>query len=876
MATRYGSLTLQIKALSNLADIGSAYTDTLISATGTQGLSKAGSGSFTVSGRAATLADAVRDNIGQVAYVYVTDAVASGAAMDVCAFIIQDIDTEATDNGAMLRVSGPDILHQLTYTTLDSNAIDDGAGGPSTTDIDDIMAYAPSGWANTGGNSTNGTYHFSQGNNVLEILIAATKQSGGMFRLSAISPPSKTVVWLNSADSSGVTLLMPDTPIDYDASTTTGIILSLQENLSLGSVVTRMKPHGAGLSDGRLNIRNITSGDTGGDPTGYTTYFNTTFPNTIVNDTLETSLGYIIKQDVDFSHIRAADVTNATELTTAAVALWNEGIAYLQERDSSKKTYDVACVVPYDLKPGQTVEIDYTEDEGGLGGGNDVWTISGSFTIHSVSNSVGNSGDLAGVRITSLTVGESHMPRPTGNTQMAAAARTARETTRKSEPTTAPTSVTQARAIATNLPLTGGGDFSADRTHGLGTLTSYGAANQILGANAAATDIEYKTVTAGNGIGVTHAAGSLTVALDTPGTLTVATSNGVTADSHTHAITSSSSPGAAASILATDANGYVTLERLTIDNDNYIIWRNAADTASGGLLQYSAADDLAISNATASGSILLRVTDSNGVAFPYVELFEYGTTDDIQLRFSSHGYITTLTEGITIAPAAGQSLAVNLSTTGDFIVNTNQFVVDTSTARVGIGMTGMVSALEAPGSTTNSSAKFGAIEIQSYALGNGFIGDNLYFNGSNWKYRGTGYGVQSYFSNGQFEIRTAPSGTGGNNATMSTVVVVGNSGGMNVGDSSAVAAGGVKIGRASTSEPFLVFSNSGGSTPLGQARGINGGGVKLTNASGANFGIATNGTTLGFYDKTPITKQTGVAVTASGIHAALVNLGLIT
>jgi hypothetical protein len=33
---------------------------------------------------------------------------------------------------------------------------------------------------------------------------------------------------------------------------------------------------------------------------------------------------------------------------------------------------------------------------------------------------------------------------------------------------------------------------------------------------------------------------------------------------------------------------------------------------------------------------------------------------------------------------------------------------------------------------------------------------------------------------------------------------------------------------------------------------------------------------VGFYTTRPIAKQTGVAVTAAGIHAALINLGLIT
>lgn len=36
-----------------------------------------------------------------------------------------------------------------------------------------------------------------------------------------------------------------------------------------------------------------------------------------------------------------------------------------------------------------------------------------------------------------------------------------------------------------------------------------------------------------------------------------------------------------------------------------------------------------------------------------------------------------------------------------------------------------------------------------------------------------------------------------------------------------------------------------------------------------------DGSTAGFYNTTPIAKQTGVAVTAEGIHAALVALGLI-
>lgn len=47
-------------------------------------------------------------------------------------------------------------------------------------------------------------------------------------------------------------------------------------------------------------------------------------------------------------------------------------------------------------------------------------------------------------------------------------------------------------------------------------------------------------------------------------------------------------------------------------------------------------------------------------------------------------------------------------------------------------------------------------------------------------------------------------------------------------------------------------------------------GTKIATTGGAT------GQKLGFFGATPVVQQTGVAVTAGGIHAALVSLGLIT
>lgn len=51
--------------------------------------------------------------------------------------------------------------------------------------------------------------------------------------------------------------------------------------------------------------------------------------------------------------------------------------------------------------------------------------------------------------------------------------------------------------------------------------------------------------------------------------------------------------------------------------------------------------------------------------------------------------------------------------------------------------------------------------------------------------------------------------------------------------------------------------------------------IVLSAVTGTQFGTAA-GQKLAFYGAAPLAQQTGVAVTAGGIHAALVALGLIT
>ena len=67
----------------------------------------------------------------------------------------------------------------------------------------------------------------------------------------------------------------------------------------------------------------------------------------------------------------------------------------------------------------------------------------------------------------------------------------------------------------------------------------------------------------------------------------------------------------------------------------------------------------------------------------------------------------TGTSALTVTPLAGQNLNVNLSTTGDFVVNTSQLYVDTSEGNVGIGTTSPSTELDVSGTGTT------AVRVQS-------------------------------------------------------------------------------------------------------------------------------------------------------------------
>ncbi len=78
--------------------------------------------------------------------------------------------------------------------------------------------------------------------------------------------------------------------------------------------------------------------------------------------------------------------------------------------------------------------------------------------------------------------------------------------------------------------------------------------------------------------------------------------------------------------------------------------------------------------------------------------------------------------------------------------------------------------------TSQSQFRVGGFEVQNYALNNLFFADNMYYDGSNFKYRSTGYAEMLRFLNGEISFYTAASGTAGNVPTLTAQLRIDNTG----------------------------------------------------------------------------------------------------
>jgi hypothetical protein len=105
----------------------------------------------------------------------------------------------------------------------------------------------------------------------------------------------------------------------------------------------------------------------------------------------------------------------------------------------------------------------------------------------------------------------------------------------------------------------------------------------------------------------------------------------------------------------------------------------------------------------------------------------------------------------------------------------------TYAGNVGIGITSPSTKLEVESSPSNSSIRTGGLEMQSYAVNNGWYAENLYFNGATWRLRNTGFATQMYMQDGTIDFNRVATGAAGTAATLLTTMRLAANGNVGIG-----------------------------------------------------------------------------------------------
>lgn len=143
------------------------------------------------------------------------------------------------------------------------------------------------------------------------------------------------------------------------------------------------------------------------------------------------------------------------------------------------------------------------------------------------------------------------------------------------------------------------------------------------------------------GTGLTEDA-SNNLVLPTPSTLTVSTTNTRDASGHAHAVTASSSPGAATSLLKTDANGSFAFDTdtLYVSATQDAVWVNSGtpDGSAAFKVQAAATGDITFYTKQIAGQTadMWRVEDASGTALILLQ-------EDGDLESGNPGFVSGLT-----------------------------------------------------------------------------------------------------------------------------------------------------------------------------------------------------------------------------------------
>ena len=456
---------------------------------------------------------------------------ASGATQTLGGGIVDKIIAQLDPTGLLIyQVSGNDLTRELFYRSVGSLKLE-SAGVGVTNGPDLIMAYAPAGWTINSGSTTAPVYLGFAGESVLAALIKCAENAGEHWRLGS----GREIDWIGlpaSFVSSGVRAVQHlNDAISAETLASLAVVMALNETHDSAEVLSRVIPIGAGIGGAATTLANATDPA----PSGYTL---DTVNNYLKQNAAEAAYGRIEKS-IEFKDLGPLGAT-VTDAASASNALLQAAYQHLERFKAPAKFYDVAIWTNAVLEPGQTIQIIYRK----LIDSAVVFDLNDEFIILTVEQTI----DEQGLSTTKMMVATVDRKPATDADIML-------------------DELQQSNNLQTNRQ-----QILADDIVGLNVVIGSGTPGHVAQWDSGGSTLEDSTlIKSGAGLLTLAAAADYTLTIpDTgtaavgAGTLSVSSTNNTATPTQTHAITSSSNPGAAASLLATNASGQLQLAQLGV------------------------------------------------------------------------------------------------------------------------------------------------------------------------------------------------------------------------------------------------------------------------------------------------------------------------
>lgn len=281
---------------------------------------------------------------------------------------------ETSDRAYWIRI----INLGASSDVMDIHTLQIRVDGELSTDVDEIMSYAPT-WSLSGyTGSINGTLSYYKGQSVLAMLVDVAKRTNENFILDGAT---RTIKWLRRDHASSGITAGEYTQAQLEADTNKCLLTDFGWEDEADKLVTKIYPAGAGTGNvqATLALADIAM------PSGYSM---STSNNYIVNTNAEAVYGVSWSVFLEFRQISTIRGTgNNTQLSNE---LARTALAWLEENSQVHRTYRITVdALRASLKPGDTITVVFNRNNNV---GSSVVAINEALNVIGISRKVGRDG----------------------------------------------------------------------------------------------------------------------------------------------------------------------------------------------------------------------------------------------------------------------------------------------------------------------------------------------------------------------------------------------------------------------------------------------------------------------------------------------------